>query len=68
MDGFVLVDRGHHSPPVSQSVWLFCLAYGGLTFLMLLVAIAIIRVVLSERWAGMQKSKWLLPVSFWCGY
>jgi hypothetical protein len=60
VDGFVLVNHGHRSPRVSESVWLFCLAYGGLTMLLSpLVMIVLFRVMRQERFAG-DHLKWII--------
>jgi hypothetical protein len=61
VDGFVLVNKGRHSPPVSESVWLFCLIYGGLTLALLPpLAMFFISVQCKERWTDDPRLKWAI--------
>jgi hypothetical protein len=64
VDGFVLVDHGRRTP-VSPSVWLLNLIYGGATLTLTpLIGIVLIRTFAKELWAGDRTLIWAVVCIF----
>jgi hypothetical protein len=64
VDGFVLEDHGRRTP-VSPSVWLFSLIYGGVTLTLTPpIAIVLIRTLIKELWAGDPVLEWAVVCIF----
>jgi hypothetical protein len=64
VDGFVLENKGHRTP-VSPSVWLFSLIYGGVTLTLTPpIAIVLVRARIKHLWAEDPVLKWAVVCIF----